>query len=115
MRLIDADELLEHKCAGVEYDRAIDDGIKKTDDAIFAFKCGWNDALQSVADFAPTIDAVPTKALRLFIEWADECGFGYDNIPDEYEKYKDDIKDMGWIEGFMYIVLKEAEMDEVTE
>ena len=58
---------------------------------------------------APTVDAVPTKALRLFIEWADECGFGYDNIPDEYEKYKDDIKDMGWIEGFMYIVLKEAE------
>jgi hypothetical protein len=64
---------------------------------------------EQVLDDIPTVDVVPTKALRLFIEWADECGFGYDNIPDEYEKYKDDIKDMGWIEGLMYIVLKEAE------
>lgn len=65
--------------------------------------------VEQVLDDIPTVDVVPTKALRLFIEWADECGFGYDNIPDEYEKYKDDIKDMGWIEGLMYIVLKEAE------
>lgn len=36
-----------------------------------------------------------SKALDLIIQWAIECNFGYDNIPEEYEHYKDEIKDMG--------------------
>lgn len=56
MRLIDADKLKEHLFVGADYDKAIDDGIAKTDDAVFAFQCGWNDALKSVAEFAPTVD-----------------------------------------------------------
>lgn len=59
MRLIDADELKEHLFVGADYDKAIDDGIAKTDDAVFAFQCGWNDALKSVVQFAPTVDAEP--------------------------------------------------------
>ena len=49
------------------------------------------------------------KALNLLAEWAIECGFGYDNIPEEYEKYKDDIAEMGYTEGLMYIVKMESE------
>lgn len=49
------------------------------------------------------------KALRMLVEWAVECGFGYDNFPEEYEKYKDEIKDMGYIDGMIYIAMKEVE------
>ena len=58
MRLIDADELQEHLFVGADYDKAINDGIDKTEKEVFAFKCGWNDALKSVEQFAPTVDAV---------------------------------------------------------
>lgn len=49
------------------------------------------------------------KALDLFIKWAVECGFGYDNIPELYEKYEEKIKDMSYEEGLKYIALKEVE------
>lgn len=42
-------------------------------------------------------------ALKLLIEWAEECDFGYDNFPEEYERYKDEIKGMGYIEGMIHI------------
>ena len=56
-----------------------------------------------------TIDAYnqilnENKALRLLLDWAIECdSFGYDNIPEEYEKYKDEIKGMSYKEGLIYI------------
>ena len=48
------------------------------------------------------------KALCLFVNWAEENDIGYDNIPSD--KYFDEIddKDLGYIEGMMYIALKEA-------
>ena len=49
------------------------------------------------------------KALRLLLNWAVECGFGYDNFPEEYEKYKEDISDMDYIEGMIYIAKQEAD------
>lgn len=49
------------------------------------------------------------KGLRLLIDWAVECDFGYDNIPEEYEKYKEEISDMRYTEGLIYIAKKEAE------
>lgn len=48
------------------------------------------------------------KALLLLLNWAVECGFDYDNFPEEYEKYKDDIENMGYIEGMIYIAEREA-------
>lgn len=51
------------------------------------------------------------KSFDLFIEWADECDFGYDNIPDLYEKYEEEIKDMRYYDGFKYIAMKEAERE----
>lgn len=49
------------------------------------------------------------KGLRLLAEWAVQCGFGYDNIPEEYERYKNIISHLGYIEGLIYIAKKEAE------
>lgn len=49
------------------------------------------------------------RALELLVEWVTECDFGYDNIPDLYDKYKKDIENMGYNEGLIYIALKEAE------
>lgn len=34
------------------------------------------------------------EALKLLIEWAVDCDFGYDNFPEEYERYKDEIEGM---------------------
>ena len=51
-----------------------------------------------------------SKALDLMIEWAIDNGFGFDNIPEEYDLYKHDIEagDMGYSEGIRYIVMKES-------
>lgn len=43
------------------------------------------------------------EALKLLIEWAEECDFGYDNFPEEYERYKDEIEGMGYTEGMIHI------------
>lgn len=51
------------------------------------------------------IDELKTEneALKLLIEWAEECDFGYDNFPEEYERYKGEIEGMGYIEGMIHI------------
>lgn len=48
-------------------------------------------------------------ALMLLLNWAVECGFGYDNFPEEYERYENDVKDMEYIEGMIYIAEKVLE------
>lgn len=58
---------------------------------------------------AEPADVVENKVLRLLLDWAIECGFGYDSIPEEYEKYKDDIQDMSYADGLIYIAMKEVE------
>ena len=47
-------------------------------------------------------------AFRLFIDWVTDCGFGYDNIPDIYEKYKDKLADYGYAEGLMMVAIWEV-------
>ena len=49
------------------------------------------------------------KAIDLYIDWTTDCDFGYDNIPELYEKYKDKIENMGYREGIKYILKKEVE------
>jgi hypothetical protein len=48
------------------------------------------------------------KAFCLFVNWAEENDIGYENI-DGY-KYQEELdsKGLGYIEGMMYIALKEA-------
>lgn len=61
----------------------------------------------------PTADMVDNKVLKLLLDWAIECGFGYDSIPEEYEKYKDDIQDMSYADGLIYIAMKEVEDEQL--
>ena len=49
------------------------------------------------------------KALRLLVEWAEECDFGFDQFPDEYERYKDEITDMKYIEGMIHVAKRTLE------
>lgn len=59
------------------------------------------------------------KALRLLLDWAIDCDFGYDNIPEEYEKYKEEIFDMWYTsdspytEGLIHIAKRVVENEEV--
>ena len=49
------------------------------------------------------------KALRLLVEWAEECDFGFDQFRDEYERYKDEIKDMKYIDGMVHVAKRTLE------
>ena len=58
-RYIDADKLKEHKFAGAQfkhYSKILSDGREKTEAEIYAYKVGYNDAIDSIADFEPTAD-----------------------------------------------------------
>lgn len=48
------------------------------------------------------------KGLKLLVDWAKDCGFGYDNMPELYDKYEDEIKDLSYTDGLIYIAVKEA-------
>lgn len=54
-------------------------------------------------------------ALRLLVEWADECGFGLDNFEDEYNRYKDEIKNMRYIDGMIHVAKRTLEDHGVFE
>lgn len=49
------------------------------------------------------------KSLRLLVEWAEECDFGFDQFPDEYERYKDEIKDMKYVDGMIHVAKRTLE------
>lgn len=51
------------------------------------------------------------KALELFVNWADECDFGYDNLGDLYSEYKDEIESLKYLEGFIHIAVSEAKKE----
>lgn len=70
---------------------------------------GKNQAVRDVKMYRNELK-VYMKALALFVNWAEECDFGYDQIPDEYEKYKDVIErnNTGYCEGLIYIAKEEA-------
>lgn len=48
------------------------------------------------------------EAFDLFIEWATDNDFGYDNLGDLYEQYKEKIYCWSYNYGLKYIALKEA-------
>lgn len=55
------------------------------------------------------------KALRLLVEWATDCDFGFDQFPEEYERYKDKIEDMGYIDGMIHVAKRTLEDHGVFE
>ena len=49
------------------------------------------------------------KALRLLVEWATDYDFGFDQFHDEYERYKDEIKGMKYINGMIHVAKRTLE------
>lgn len=49
------------------------------------------------------------EAFDLFIEWAVDNDFGYDNLGNLYKQYKEKIECLSYNYGLKYIALKEAE------
>ena len=66
-RYIDADRLKEHKFAGVQfehYSKIVSDGREKTEAEIYAYKVGYNEAIDNIVDFEPTADVVKREKGR---------------------------------------------------
>lgn len=59
MRLIDADRVTEGKFHSMPL-------LQKYSDRGLSYMYGWNDALDAVAEKAPTVEAVPKEQLDLF-------------------------------------------------
>lgn len=76
--LIDAEQLSKHKYVGLAYDRIIDTGVPASAVHILAYKWGWNDALDSVAEFAPTVDAVEVVRCKDCIHKPTGSGINHD-------------------------------------
>lgn len=85
--------IAEYKCEGCPY--ILDASC------ITSIKC---DALELLKEQEKEI-----KALRLLVEWAEECDFGFDQFPDEYERYKEEIEDMDYIEGMIHVAKRTLE------
>ena len=78
-RYIDAEKLKEQKFVGVQFEhyfRIVSDGRVKTDDEIYAYKVGYNEAIDNIADFAPTADVVERKRGK----WI-RHSIGHENTP----------------------------------
>lgn len=48
-------------------------------------------------------------ALRLLVEWATDCDFGFDQFHDEYERYKDEIEGMKYIDAMIHVAERTIE------
>lgn len=89
-RLVDADELMWRKSSLVEpRDKAVSMGKPFSDDEVYAYRLGWNDAIDAIMEYAPTVDVDSLNAKHEDIGY--EKGFrdGYaealeetDNVPD---------------------------------
>lgn len=57
------------------------------------------------------------KALRLLLNWAEECDWGFDNFRDDdvvdWEQFEKESEDMGYIESMIYYAKKYLEMNEL--
>ncbi len=105
-RLIDADKVREHKYKSVQYEKAIVNELP--DDPPFAFMCGWNEALDSVYQYAPTVDAEPVvrcKDCKHFSFWCEL----HETRVDPEEDY------CSWAEGYKRCPYCGAKMDETEE
>lgn len=49
------------------------------------------------------------QSYQRLLEWAVECGFGYDQIPELYEQYKNEIDGMRYTDGLLYLASQSLE------
>ncbi len=77
-RLVDADELMWRKSSLVEpRDKAVSMGKPFSDDEVYAYRLGWNDAIDSIMEYAPTVDAVEVvrcKDCKYYLNSNEKCG-----------------------------------------
>lgn len=56
------------------------------------------------------------KALHTLVEWAEECGFGFDNFTDDainWEEFEEESKNMDYIESMIYYAKKYNQIQEL--
>lgn len=51
------------------------------------------------------------QAYRQLLDWAVGCGFGYDNIPEVYEQYKNEIDGMSYTDGLLYLASRSLKQE----
>lgn len=121
-RLIDVDKLTAHKYSGVDFTKFADKGWHKSDEEIYAFKCGWNEALSMVSNHASTVDAEPVVWIPITSrpmddeernEWSEKLGYDIANDDGEALIFTSQLPDDGqevlvcgrngrvWIDTFM--------------
>lgn len=76
-RYIDAEELTKHKFLDVTYTRYVSDGRSKYEEEIYAYKVGYNEAIEDIAKFAPTADVVERKTAKWIMKKIYENKHGY--------------------------------------
>ena len=90
-RLVDADELMWRKSSLVEpRDKTVSNGKPVSDDEVYAYRLGWNDAIDAIMEYAPTVNAVPVVRCR-DCKWREKRGRCKCKNPDMwYVKTKDE-------------------------
>ena len=89
MRTIDAEELMWHKSSLVEpRDKTVSIGKPISEDEIYAYRLGWNDAIDTIMVCAPTVDAVEVVRCK-DCKWRGHIGCAI-TIVDESDEPKDD-------------------------
>lgn len=80
-RYIDAEKTKEYKFADVQFEPSfVSNGREKTDDEIYAYKVGYNEAIDNIADFAPTANAVERKRGIWIQGRCTECGYDWGRV-----------------------------------
>ena len=52
------------------------------------------------------------KAFKLFANWVEECDFGYDNLPDLWDKYHKRLEDYDYVDGLIMLAIWETQKEE---
>ena len=75
-RLIDADALKAIRFHDLPYSQIVPADCD-TDEKVYAYKLGWNDAIDAIVESAPTVDAEPVKHGHWISRYHDENGCNY--------------------------------------
>lgn len=113
-RYTDIDKLSEHKFSYISFDRYVSDGKPKSEKEIYAYKVGYNDAIDRIVRFAPTADVVELKDLDKITATHEKIGYekGY---RDGYAQSVEDARELVGINtwaGARLTKLQTAQMGE---
>jgi len=87
-----------------------------SDDEIIIGNKKWFGLSKELTDYFKELYK-ENKALRLLVNWAEECDWGFDNFRDDdvvdWEQFEKESEDMGYIESMIYYAKKYLEMSEL--